>query len=69
MLITTAVIGLEFIVNASYAAEVLAGVWASAIIGGATATAAEVNASGSAAVITALELASPALSKEPILCW
>ena len=59
IVVTASVIGLECIVKVSYAAEVLAGVWAGAIIGGAPGTAAVVNASGLAAVLTALEFALP----------
>ena len=67
-----AVIGFEFIVKVAYAVEMLAGVWAGVwaglIIGGAPDIGVEVNASGFAAVMTALEFALLAPLEDSFLC-
>ena len=63
------VIGLGFIITASYAVTVLAGVWSSAIGGGAPSIGTGVNGSDSTAVMTAVELTSPALLEGAFLCF
>ena len=55
IVVTAAVIGFEFTFEVAYAVEVLAGVRAGAIIAGAPDTAAEVDESGLAAMMAALE--------------
>ena len=54
IVVTASAIGLECIVKVSYAAEVLAGVWAGAIIGGAPGIG---DTTGLTAMMTTLEFA------------
>ena len=66
---TGTVITLDCIVKVSYAVEVLTGECAEAIIGDAPGIGTEVNASGLATVMTALEFALPeSLGKPLFLC-
>ena len=67
ILVTALVITFEFIITASYAVAVLAGVWSSAISGGAPSIGTEVNASRVAAVMTAVEFAMRAPWEDALL--
>ena len=65
---SVAMVGSDCTAEAPNAAEVLGCAWASAILDSTTATAADANACGVAAGMTALEFASPQPSEATFLC-
>ena len=67
VVVTIAVIAFDFVVDVAYSAELLARMWTGPIFDGTPGSGAEVNASGVAAVMTALEFALPAPFIEPFL--